>query len=86
MKARAEGIAQALGYRLIATEESRGAGLAFGCRTPLSVRLLFRRDDDPRARRRAERTVERLRTGGPVLADDELPAPPPPVPRRERSD
>ncbi|MEU8030291.1 hypothetical protein AB0C13_16870 [Streptomyces sp. NPDC049099] len=45
------------------------------CRTPLSVRLLFRRDDDPRVRRRAERTVERLRTGGPVLADDELTAP-----------
>lgn len=78
VKARAEQIAHALGYRMIAVEESRGAGLAFGYRTPLSVRLLFRRDDDPRARRRAERTVERLRAGGPVLAYDEPPPPPPP--------
>ncbi|MFE1447964.1 hypothetical protein [Streptomyces olivaceoviridis] len=78
--ARAEEIAHALGYRLIATEESRGAGLAFGYRTPLSVRLLFRRDDDPRARRRAQRTVERLRAGGPVLGGEELPPPPPPAP------
>lgn len=80
VKARAEEIAHALGYRLIATEESRGAGLAFGYRGPLSVRLVFRRDDDPRARRRAARGIERLRAGGPVLADDEPPPPPPPAP------
>ncbi|MFS4097453.1 hypothetical protein ACLU3S_33820, partial [Streptomyces sp. AF1A] len=61
VRERVEAIGHALGYRLIAVEESRGAGLALGIRTPLKVRLRFRRDDDPRARRRAERTIERLR-------------------------
>ncbi|MFF8728212.1 hypothetical protein ACF073_17210 [Streptomyces sp. NPDC015171] len=64
-------VAYALGYELITAEQARGTGL---------VGLVFRRDDDPRARRRAERTIERLRAGGPVLAPGEPPPPPPPPP------
>ncbi|MFE3638002.1 hypothetical protein [Streptomyces sp. NPDC059168] len=79
LRARAEPIAHALGYELIRAERTRGPGLVFGLPAPVTVRLVFRRDDDPRARRRAELTVERLRAGGPVLADGEpLPPPPPP--------
>ncbi|MCS0600246.1 hypothetical protein NX794_03200 [Streptomyces sp. LP11] len=85
-RARAERVAHALGYRLLSRDH-------IGRWT---YRHVFQRDDDPRARRRAERTVERLRAGGPVLADDRevpppLPAPPPaptrrpPAPRPRRS-
>lgn len=77
---RAEPIAYALGYELIRTERTRGPGRVFGLPAPVTVHLFFRRDDDPRARRRAERTIERLRAGGPVLADDEPPSAPPPPP------
>ncbi|MFE1881589.1 hypothetical protein [Streptomyces diastatochromogenes] len=81
VKARAEAIAHALGYVLISSEQLRGAGyVLLGYRGPVTLRLLFRRDDDPRARRRAEQTIERLRAGGPVLSDEEPPLPPPPPP------
>ncbi|MFF7974104.1 hypothetical protein [Streptomyces sp. NPDC007905] len=65
-------IAHALGYRPLAAGALRRG----------DVPRFHERDDDPRARRRAERTVERLRAGGPVLVDDEsaLPPPPPPAP------
>ena len=67
---RAKDIAHALGYRLLSSGRvSRWVHV-----------LVFQRDDDPRARRRAEQTIERLRAGGPVLPDGELPAPPPPPP------
>ncbi|GGU90293.1 hypothetical protein GCM10010260_25870 [Streptomyces filipinensis] len=80
-RALAERIAHALGYRLVLAEQLSGpSAVLLGYRGPVTVRLLFRRDDDPRARRRAERTIERLRAGGPVLADDEPPPPPPPPP------
>lgn len=78
VRARAEPIAYALGYELVRAERSRGPGGVFGLPDPVTVRLFFRRDDDPRARRRAERTIERLRAGGPVSADEPPPAPPPP--------
>ncbi|WP_432170027.1 hypothetical protein [Streptomyces sp. 1222.5] len=77
LKARAERVAYVLGYELVSTEQTRGPGLVLGLpRPPATVGLVFRRDDDPRARRRAERTVERLRAGGPLLADDEALLPP----------
>ncbi|MFJ9868322.1 hypothetical protein [Streptomyces sp. NPDC101165] len=82
-KALAEEIAHALGYQLVSVEQHGGRIIQFPSstyRTPSGVGLLFRRDDDPRARRRAEQTVERLRAGGPVLVDRELPEPPPPPP------
>ncbi|WP_129308706.1 hypothetical protein [Streptomyces sp. L2] len=82
VKERAEEIAYALGYELIHTERRGGAAvpLAMGgaYRRPARVRLVFRRDDDPRARRRAEQAIERLRAGGPLLTDAELTPPPPP--------
>ncbi|MEU5533150.1 hypothetical protein [Streptomyces sp. NPDC020362] len=100
-RALAEQIAHALGYELVSVEQRGGRVVQFPAstyRTPSSVGLRFRRDDDPRARRRAERTIERLRAGGPVLAEDEpplsppsppAPAPPltprPPAPRPRRS-
>lgn len=68
--ARAEGIGHALGYQLLSSRRIR----------KWVHLLVFRRDDDPRARRRAEQTIERLRAGGPVLVDRELPVPPPPPP------
>ncbi|MEU8692149.1 hypothetical protein [Streptomyces sp. NPDC048665] len=78
-------IAYALGYELVSAERQGGtAAGALGApyRTAVTFVLHFRRDDDPRARRRAELTVERLRAGGPVLPDGALdpPAPPPPAP------
>ncbi|KOV62692.1 hypothetical protein [Streptomyces sp. MMG1121] len=78
-------IAHALGYEPTSVEHHGGATVeAFGVRSRRGVRyvLHFRRDDDPRARRRAELTVERLRAGGPLLPDGALepPAPPPPAP------
>lgn len=67
---RAKEIAHALGYQLLSSGRiARWVHV-----------LVFQRDDDPLARRRAEQTVERLRAGGPVLSDGELPAPPPPPP------
>ncbi|MFC9282734.1 hypothetical protein [Streptomyces collinus] len=79
-----EAIARALGYELVSVEQRGGRPIDLGAidlRTARSYRLVFRRDDDPRARRRAELTIERLRAGGPVLTDDELvPPPPPPSP------
>ncbi|WP_333764912.1 hypothetical protein, partial [Streptomyces sp. IBSBF 2390] len=83
LKERAERVAYVLGYELVSAERTGGPGPVLGFpRPPATVQLVFRRDDDPRARRRAERTVERLRAGGPLLADDEalLPPPPPPAP------
>ncbi|OIJ92664.1 hypothetical protein [Streptomyces colonosanans] len=65
-----EGIAHALGYRLLSTE-------VIG-RT--RIRYCFERDDAPLARRRAELTIARLRAGGPVLPACEPPPPPPPSP------
>ncbi|MDX2594289.1 hypothetical protein PV343_18855 [Streptomyces sp. WI03-4A] len=83
-RAPAEAIARALGYELVSVEQRGGRPINLGAidlRTARSYRLVFRRDDDPRARRRAELTIERLRAGGPVLTDDELlPPPPPPSP------
>lgn len=67
---RIEEIAHAFGYRLLATQNLGRAG----------VRLLYERDDDPRARRRAELSVARLRAGGPLLSAVESPPPPPPGP------
>ncbi|WP_405844839.1 hypothetical protein [Streptomyces sp. NBC_01518] len=64
---RAEEIARALGYRLLAVENLGRAG----------VRLLYERDDGPRARRRAELTIARLRAGGPTASEVEQPPPPP---------
>ncbi|MFJ9819865.1 hypothetical protein ACIRU3_32295 [Streptomyces sp. NPDC101151] len=58
----------ALGYQLLSSHRIRRWVLL----------LVFRRDDDPLARRRAGQTIERLRAGGPVLVDRELPQPPPP--------
>ncbi|MFF5025865.1 hypothetical protein ACFY2J_16830 [Streptomyces collinus] len=79
LKGQAVRIAYVLGYELISAEQSRGPGLVLGLPQPAAtVRLVFRRDDDPRARRRAELTIARLRAGGPVLTDDELDPPPPP--------
>ncbi|MFH7336691.1 hypothetical protein [Streptomyces sp. KHY 26] len=69
IKARAEPIAHALGYRLVSTETRRPATSLLGYRGPATLGLFFRRDDDPRARRRAEQTIERLRAGGPLLVD-----------------
>ncbi|MGA5170116.1 MULTISPECIES: hypothetical protein [Streptomyces] len=66
---RIDEIAGALGYRLSAVENLGFAG----------VRLRYERDDDPRARRRAGLTVERLRSGGPLLPAVEPSVPPPPA-------
>jgi hypothetical protein len=66
-----EGIGHALGYRLLSTEVTDS-------RT--RIRYRFERDDTPRARRRAELTIARLRAGGPVLPAWEPPPPPPPSP------
>ncbi|WP_344421128.1 hypothetical protein [Streptomyces lavendulocolor] len=66
---RIDEIAGALGYRLSAVENLGFAGM----------RLRYERDDDPRARRRAGLTVERLRSGGPLLPAVEPPVPPPPA-------
>ena len=65
-----EGIAHALGYRLLSTEVI-GHTL---------IRYRFERDDGPLARRRAELTIARLRAGGPVLPTGAPPPPPPPSP------
>ncbi|MFE1950328.1 hypothetical protein ACFW9D_07670 [Streptomyces sp. NPDC059524] len=67
---RAERIAHAMGYRL---SEVQGLGR-------LGIRLDFTRDDDPRARRRAEESVRRLRAGVPLLSAPDAPPPPPPGP------
>ncbi|MEU4033167.1 hypothetical protein [Streptomyces collinus] len=83
LKEQAVRVAYVLGYELISAEQSRGPGLVLGLPQPAAtVRLVFRRDDDPRARRRAELTIERLRAGGPLFGGDEaLPPPPhPPAP------
>ncbi|MFD5710473.1 hypothetical protein ACFWHW_08765 [Streptomyces pharetrae] len=64
---RIDDIGHALGYRLLDAQN-----LGYG-----RVRLRYRRDDAPHARRRAEQTIARLRAGGPVLTEIE-PAPPPP--------
>ncbi|MER5294079.1 hypothetical protein ABT382_18650 [Streptomyces pharetrae] len=64
---RIDDIGHALGYRLLDAQN-----LGYG-----RVRLRYRRDDAPHARRRAEQTIARLRAGGPVLSEIE-PAPPPP--------
>lgn len=69
-KRRIEEITYELGYRLLSTENLDHA----------RVRLRFERDDAPHARRRAEQTIERLRTGGPALPAVEPPPPPPPRP------
>ncbi|MFJ6700617.1 hypothetical protein ACIQM4_31860 [Streptomyces sp. NPDC091272] len=70
---RAEEVAHALGYRLVAYEFLRHAG----------QRLVCERDDAPNARRRAELSIERLRAGRPLLPVEEPyvppPQPPPPV-------
>lgn len=64
-------IAHALGYKPLFSD-------ALGRR---EFPRFYERDDAPDARRRAERTIERLRAGGPVLAEnDEAPPPPPPPP------
>lgn len=79
-RAPAEAIARALGHELVSVGQ-RGRPIDLGAidlRTARGYRLVFRRDDDPRARRRAELTIARLRAGGPVLPDDELDPPPPP--------
>ncbi|WP_030377457.1 MULTISPECIES: hypothetical protein [unclassified Streptomyces] len=67
---RAEEVGHALGYTLIRR----------GKITRRLLELVFRRDDDPLARRRAEETVERLRAGGPVLPEGKQPTFPPPPP------
>ncbi|AGS70071.1 hypothetical protein [Streptomyces collinus] len=80
-RAPAEAIGHALGYELVSVEQRGGSPIDLGAidlRTARGYRLVFRRDDDPRARRRAELTIARLRAGGPVLTDDELDPPPPP--------
>ncbi|WP_329117942.1 hypothetical protein [Streptomyces sp. NBC_01353] len=68
-RSRIEEIAHALGYRLLAVHN-----LGYG-----RVRLDHERDEDPRARRRAELTTARLRAGGPLLPAVEPPPPPPPA-------
>ncbi|MFF8992314.1 hypothetical protein ACF09H_20700 [Streptomyces sp. NPDC014983] len=78
IRARAEPIAHALGYRLVSTETHRPATSLLGYRGPATLGLFFRRDDDPRARRRAEQAIERLRAGGPLLVEGESAVPPPP--------
>ncbi|GHI07090.1 hypothetical protein AQI88_21830 [Streptomyces cellostaticus] len=82
-RALAEEIAHALGYELVSVEHKGGRNVeifSVEYRTARSLGLIFRRDDDPRARRRAELTIERLRAGGPVLADGQSAPPPPPPP------
>ncbi|MFF3504156.1 hypothetical protein [Streptomyces sp. NPDC003247] len=68
---RIEQIGHQLGYRLLSTVD-RGR---FGWH------LVYQRDDAPLARRRAERTIQRLRAGGPMTPQFvEAPPPPPPPP------
>ncbi|WP_258573807.1 hypothetical protein [Streptomyces sp. KM273126] len=65
-----EEIAHAFGYRLLSTEIVGRA----------RIRYLYERDDASPARRRAELTIARLHTGGPVLPALESPPSPPPSP------
>ncbi|MFD9030424.1 hypothetical protein ACFVZW_04540 [Streptomyces sp. NPDC059567] len=68
-RSRIDEIAHALGYRLLAVHN---LGYA-------RFRLDYERDEDPRARRRTELTIARLRAGGPLLPAVEPPPPPPPA-------
>lgn len=86
VRGRSEVIAHVLGYRLVSTEQTRRPTIGLGpfpaYRGAVSVRLLFQRDDDSRARRRAGEAVERLRAGGLLAPEMETPPPPPPGPPR----
>ncbi|MFJ8648503.1 hypothetical protein ACIRNI_20585 [Streptomyces sp. NPDC093546] len=70
MRHRADAMAHALGYRLLAVRTT----------WPSGVQLDYERDDSPQAHRRRELAIARLRAGGPLLSGVEPPPPPPPGP------
>ncbi|MFC8867598.1 hypothetical protein ACFUAC_08085 [Streptomyces sp. NPDC057148] len=66
-------VAYELGYKLHETDiVTRG-----------QWRLTYLRDDSPDVRQRAQRTVDRLRAGGPLFSHMSAPAGMPPVPGRQ---
>ncbi|MFG3193505.1 hypothetical protein [Streptomyces omiyaensis] len=83
-KERIRSIAHALGYELLTVETTGFAfgavGDVFGTTGTAAVRFVFGRVEAPDARRRRERTLARLRAGGPVLPSLGEAPPPPPQP------
>ncbi|GGY81172.1 hypothetical protein GCM10010363_72480 [Streptomyces omiyaensis] len=83
-KERIRSIAHALGYELLTVETTGFAfgavGDVFGTTGTAAVRFVFGRVEAPDARRRRERTLARLRAGGPVLPPLGEAPPPPPQP------